>query len=101
MAEIEEEKHSLYCTDFYIWSSTTVLLAQKSRKVSVVFSRWFWHVSQGDCTTFNTPVLSCDCWHEFQGIRTTRRRHKKRGANLYFVAENSGKNFEEFCSFPV
>jgi hypothetical protein len=30
--------------------------------------------------------------------RTTRKRHKNRGADLYICAGNSGMNFEEFGS---
>jgi hypothetical protein len=71
---------------------TTGFLAQKSRKISVVFSGWFWHIFQG-CS-----YLRCNSWHRFRGSRIARKRHRKRGADLYMCERNSHTNFEEFGS---
>jgi hypothetical protein len=67
---------------------------------------WFfwkvWHGFQGGRTSINAPRKFVEAsWHVFRGIRTVVWRHRNRGANLQFIAENSGKNFEEFGLYPV
>jgi hypothetical protein len=89
-----------YRTDF-VQVYTVLSLHRNRDRLLCGFSGKFGTVFKAAIQPLMRPEICRSYWHVFRGDRTTFWRHKNRGADLFLIAENSGKNFEELAHFLV